>query len=207
VPSGPRIWLVRHGQSAWNALGRWQGHADPPLSETGLGQAERVGERLAGLRPAAIYSSDLRRCAQTAAPLARRTGAELVLRTDLREVDIGRWSGLTTTQIQERFPDEWDRWRAGEDIRRGGGESFTELAKRVTTALDDIAAAHTVEGRPAEVVVVSHGGAIRALMTTALGLDPGRDEHLGGPSNASLTVLRSIPAGYRLERFNDSGHL
>ena len=197
-----RLWLVRHGQSTWNALGRFQGQADPPLSALGRRQAELLARRLAGLVPAALYSSDLSRCRETAEPLAEALGCPATIRTDLREIDVGRWSGLTREEIRSTYPEEWARWQRGEEVARGDGETWPELERRVLAAAGELLAAH--DG--AQVVVVTHGGPIRCLVACALGVSP-RARALGGVANASLTLLRSSPEGPRLESFNDTGHL
>jgi broad specificity phosphatase PhoE len=198
-----RIWLIRHGESVWNAGGRWQGQADPGLSELGLAQAERVGQRLAALKPAHLYTSDLRRCRETAAPLARALGREAIPRADLREIDIGTWSGLTRAEIEQAHPHEWARWQAGEDFKRGGGESFADLTVRALTAVGELLAAHDGE----DLAIVTHGGWIRCVVAAALGLEAPLTPTLGGAGNASMTTLRVFDGGLRLEAFNDAGHL
>src|SRR5580765_6857553 len=95
--------LVRHAESTWNAEGRWQGHADPPLSDAGRAQAEALAEDLAGERFDAVYTSDLARAAQTAEIIARRFGLPAVSDPALREVDVGSWSGLTREEVAARF--------------------------------------------------------------------------------------------------------
>jgi phosphoserine phosphatase len=156
------ILLARHGQSDWNATRRWQGHADRPLTEKGREQARALAERLRHVELDAVYSSDLRRAADTAAAVSN----EVIELPALREVDVGSWSGLTRAEAEERFPDGVARWREGfpgwDD-----GESYEELTRRVLGAVLEIARRH--EG--GRVLVVSHGGPIRALHATALGLD------------------------------------
>ena len=156
------ILLARHGQSDWNATRRWQGHADRPLTEKGREQARALAERLRHVELDAVYSSDLRRAADTAAAVSN----EVIELPALREVDVGSWSGLTRAEAEERFPDGVARWREGfpgwED-----GESYEELTRRVLAAVLEIARRH--EG--GRVLVVSHGGPIRALHAAALGLD------------------------------------
>jgi broad specificity phosphatase PhoE len=160
------ILLARHGQSDWNASHRWQGHADRPLTEKGRQQARALAERLAHVELDALYSSDLRRAADTAAEVALAQGLELQEVPALREVDVGSWSGLTRAEAEERFPEGVARWREGfpgwDD-----GETYEEMTGRVLRAVLEIARRH--EGGRA--LVVSHGGPIRALHAAALGLD------------------------------------
>jgi broad specificity phosphatase PhoE len=160
------ILLARHGQSDWNASRRWQGHADRPLTEKGRAQAQALAHRLAHIELDAVCSSDLRRAADTARVVAEAQGLELVQLPELREVDVGSWSGLTRDEAEERFPEGFARWREGfpgwED-----GEEYDDMAQRVIGAVVEIALAHE-EGRA---LVVSHGGPIRAIHAAALGLD------------------------------------
>jgi broad specificity phosphatase PhoE len=156
------ILLARHGQSDWNAAHRWQGHADRPLTEKGREQARALAERLRHVELDAVYSSDLRRAGDTAAAVSN----EVIELPALREVDVGSWSGLTRAEAEERFPDGVARWREGfpgwDD-----GETYEAMTDRVLGAVLEIARRHE-QGR---VLVVSHGGPIRALHAAALGLD------------------------------------
>ena len=156
------ILLARHGQSDWNAARRWQGHADRPLTDKGREQAEALAERLRHVELDAVYSSDLRRAADTAAAVSD----DVIELPELREVDVGSWSGLTRAEAEERFPEGAARWREGfpgwDD-----GETYEQMTSRVVGAVLRIARTH--EGGRA--LVVSHGGPIRALHATALGLD------------------------------------
>ena len=99
------ILIARHGQSDWNHEKRWQGHADRPLTERGREQAQALADRLAHIELDAVYSSDLQRARDTAAVVAESQGLELRQLPDLREVDVGSWSGLTRAEAEERFPE------------------------------------------------------------------------------------------------------
>jgi broad specificity phosphatase PhoE len=195
----PRLWLIRHAQSVWNASGRWQGQADPPLSAHGRQQAELLAARLADLNPTAVYSSDLRRCIDTAAPLAAATGLVPQIRAVLREIDIGRWSGLTSQEIQQAFPEEWARMHAGRDVRRGGGETTAELAARVRAFTVEL-----TQTDHAAVAVFTHGGWIRQALTIYLGALPA---NYAGVGNTSVTELLPTPTGYHLTTLGDRAHL
>ena len=161
-----RILLARHGETDWNRIGRWQGHADPPLNDTGRRQAAELAEKRSGDGVAAVYSSDLERARATAAVVGRRLGLGVAEDPGLREIDVGSWSGLTRAEVQERYPEGFARWLAGEIGH--DGETREELTDRVVAAVERIADAHAGE----TVLVVTHGGAIRALRRFAAG-DPG----------------------------------
>jgi broad specificity phosphatase PhoE len=158
--------LARHGETDWNRIGRWQGHADPPLNDAGRGQAAELAERLAGDGIVAVYSSDLRRASETARVVGEHLGVEVVEDPALREIDVGSWSGLTRAEVERRFPEGYARWLAGEIGH--DGETREQLTERVVAAVERIARAHP----GATVLVVSHGGAIRALRRHVAG-DPG----------------------------------
>lgn len=141
--------LARHGETDWNREERYQGHADPPLNETGRAQAEELASTLT--EPIqAIYSSDLRRASETAEIVAARLGLAVEQNPGLREIDVGSWQGLTKAEI---------------DGRRWDGETYEHHAARVTRALREIAARHP-DGR---VLVVSHGGTLRRVQQAVLG--------------------------------------
>jgi broad specificity phosphatase PhoE len=160
------IFLARHGESDWNAERRWQGHADRPLTDRGRAQAAELAARLEEIELEAVYSSDLRRASETAAVVARAHGLYVVELPALREVDVGSWSGLTREEAESRFPEELETWLAG---GRGwsDGETYDEMARRVLAAVAHILAEHAGE----RVLVVSHGGPIRAIHASALGMD------------------------------------
>ena len=160
------ILIARHGQSDWNAAKRWQGHADRPLTDKGREQAQALAARLAHIDLDAVYSSDLRRARETAEAVAESQGLEVDVEPGLREVDVGSWSGLTRAEAEKRFPDGFARWRAGYP-GWDDGETYEAMTDRVLAAVKSIAADHP-DGR---VLVVSHGGPIRAMHAAALGLD------------------------------------
>jgi len=158
--SSIRIVLLRHAESEWNALGRWQGQADPPLSSRGWARAHALAAELAGVPFAALYASDLSRARDTAAVLGRALGLEPRLEPRLRELHVGTWSGLSRAAIAARWPAEVARvLRMDPEVRPGGGETPGELAHRASAALEAMAARHP-GGR---VLAVTHGGLVGSL--------------------------------------------
>jgi broad specificity phosphatase PhoE len=199
--SGPprRIVLWRHGQTAWNLERRFQGTTDIDLTDVGVAQAKRAARLLASLKPDAIISSDLRRTVATAAELAALTGLEVTYDEALRESYAGAWQGLTHEEIRARFGEQYDAWKRGEPVRRGGGELESEVADRAAPVVER-AAEKIPEG--GLLVVVSHGGTIRTTIGRLLGLPQGSWEALGGLANCSWSVLGQSVRGWRLLEHN-----
>jgi phosphoserine phosphatase len=150
------ILLVRHGETDWNRDRRVQGHSDTPLNDTGRAQAHALAEELAGEELDAVYCSDLLRAHETARIVAERKGLDVTAISDLRERHFGTWEGLTDEEIFARFPAAREGPAAW-----GDGETREEMAARVFGALERIAESHP-DGR---VLVVSHGGPLRAVLT------------------------------------------
>lgn len=158
--SGAAIWLIRHAESEWNALGLWQGQANPPLSQRGRAQAEALASKLRIARFDALVSSDLLRARETAAIVAQAIGLPLVCDARLRERNLGAWSGLTHAEIASRWPVDFARVQARDlDVRPGGGESIRDVALRARGYFEDLAR----DGASGRIGVVAHGGVIRAL--------------------------------------------
>jgi len=157
--------LARHGETDWNNERRWQGHADRPLNVRGREQARELAESFAGRHVDAVYASDLPRAHETAQIVAAQLGLPVTADAALREVDVGDWSGLVHSEIETRYPDGFRRWQEG-GHGWDGGESYEEMGVRVVAALLEIASRHPGE----TVLVVSHGGAIRACQAAAAGL-------------------------------------
>jgi broad specificity phosphatase PhoE len=159
-------YLARHGESDWNVANRFQGVIDRPLTEHGRKQAQELAEELAGKALDAVYTSPLRRALDTAAVVAARLGVEPVVDAGLREIDVGGWAGLSRAEVESRFPEAFDRWLGGGDGWEGG-ETYGQMSARVLATVERIACAHT-GGR---VLLVSHGGPIRAVHAAAAGMD------------------------------------
>jgi probable phosphoglycerate mutase len=196
-----RLVLVRHGRTGWNAEGRFQGQADPPLDDLGWEQARRTAEVVAAMRPAAIVSSDLRRAHQTAVMLGAACGLVPSTDPELREVALGGWEGLERDEAARRFPAEYAAWTAGDDVRRGGGETQAEAGTRVATALLRFV---WRAGPGRTVVAVSHGVALQGAMDVLarsglVQLGGARPPHLGNGEWIVLRVARTADrqdAGY-----------
>jgi broad specificity phosphatase PhoE len=159
------IFLARHGESDWNVEKRFQGHSDRPLTERGRKQAHALADLVASEKIDAVYTSPLSRAQETAEIVAARAGLEPVALPELREVDTGSWSGLSRADVEARFPEGFSRWRSGGSGWKDG-ETYEQMAERVIGALRTIAEDHP-DGR---VLVISHGGPIRAIHAAAEGV-------------------------------------
>ena len=154
------ILLLRHGQSTWNAEGRWQGQSDPPLSDLGREQAKEAAEKLTELGVTAVVTSDLDRARTTGRILADALGLDPPAEhRDLREYDVGDWEGLTRPEIEVGWPDQLAAWKEGRLLATPGGETRSAFLQRTMAGLRRVAAADEL-GDVA--VVVTHGGVIRA---------------------------------------------
>lgn len=199
-----RIYLVRHGETEWNALMKFQGQTDVPLSDRGRQQAGLLGERLAGEKFQGFYASDLTRAYETAAIISRHHGLNIETIPELRELNFGAWEGLTNKEIKESFADEVKRWWENPlSTRIPGGETLGEMVERSVVAVKKIVERHNGEN----VVVVSHGGAIRSIVGSVLGMDLNKYWRLR-LDNACLNII-DFPEWEKgiLMLFNDCSHL
>jgi probable phosphoglycerate mutase len=195
--------FIRHGETDWNRLQRFQGQIDVPLNEAGERQAARLAARLAAERHDAFYSSDLLRARQTAAPLASAWGLEPTAHAGLREQSFGVLEGLDVPTIKERHPDLWARWLEHEgDFALPGGESLQQFHRRVLDTVRDLAARHA----GARLALVTHGGVLDMLWRTAMGLPIAGLRTCEIP-NTGLNRLRWTDGTLVIDRWADAEHL
>ena len=198
--------LLRHGETALTPEKRFSGSggSDPELSERGRAQAARVAESLAERGTVqAVVSSPLLRCRQTAQAAADRLGLEVRIEEGLRETDFGAFEGLTFAEAKERFPAELDAWLASADTAPPGGESFTDVARRVAVARDRVLARYPSR----TVLVVSHVTPVKTLVRLALGAPPESlfRMELSAASFSAIQYYADGNASLRL--LNDTAHL
>lgn len=199
-----RIIFVRHGETEYNVESRYQGHTDTDLSELGRRQARAVAKRLKYESISAVYTSDLSRASETAQAIAAFHDLPVQRTESLRECAFGEWEGLTVKQIAERYPDLFRNYiRDSVTHRAPGGERLEQLQARVVCAVDAIAERHPGD----TVVIVTHGGPVRAFFCHAFGttLETFRKIRL---DNCSLTTFSLGTDGrWFLEALNDVCHL
>ena len=165
------VYLVRHGETAWNRAGRWQGHTDVGLNEAGRLQAQDLARAFAARGICQAHSSDLARARETAEIVAALLGlGSVTVHSGFRERGFGCFEGLTREECQVQFPDAWARYRAIDSEPPPGGERRDGVVARMREATLKVASALPPGGAS---LAVSHGGAIRLLVASVTGEDPG----------------------------------
>ena len=204
MPQATRIVAIRHGETAWNAESRLQGHHDIPLNALGQRQAALLADALRDEGLQAVYASDLSRAWQTGLALAMPLGLPITPESGLRERFFGRLEGLSYREIDEQWPTEAALWRAREPRFEppGGGESLFTFSDRCVATAIGLAARHT----GGVIALVCHGGVLDCLYRAAahVPLDAPRSWQLG---NASINRLLYSDGGFALVGWNDSQHL
>ena len=204
-----RWYLVRHGETAWNAEERIQGQSDVPLHDAGRREAAITGARLSDTRFAAVFASDLSRSYETARIIldAQSTDAvpDISPSTNLREISYGIFEGMTWAEIRDMDPRMGDRQHTRDlDFAPERGESFRQVLGRVAEFGRELAARHGDD----DVLVVGHGGSLRALAVSLLGLPDEAFWRVRGLKPASISiVLRDRGGPPALTVWNDTGHL
>jgi alpha-ribazole phosphatase len=198
-----RIYLVRHGQTEWNATQRYQGHTDIPLDTIGLEQAERAAARLVDVSLDAVYSSDLSRAAETAQAIADLSRIPRTANPLLREHGFGQWEGRTRDEIEKEFADSWLAYRRSPlKAAPPNGETLMQTRPRVLQALSEITQAHP----DGAICIVGHGGSMRWIVLEALGAPPESYFRLR-TDNGSLSLIERVGDRQWLSLFNDTSHL
>jgi broad specificity phosphatase PhoE len=159
--------LIRHGQTDWNVEGRWQGQADPPLNDRGREQARRVAEYQSQFGFATLYSSDLRRAMETAQIIGAELGVEVIPEPRLREINLGRWQGMLSGDIQAQYPEEFRRWHHEPlAVQPPEGETVPALAARVLAAINAVLAWHPKQ----RIGIVAHELPIAIVLCRSAGM-------------------------------------
>ena len=201
--AGPRrLVLLRHGRTAWNSIGRAQGHGDVPLDDVGHAQARAVAPLVAALGPVQLWSSDLTRAVQTAAYVAEACDLQPRLDPRLREFDVGERQGLTWAESVERFPWIADGVGLGERLAGvPGAESDADVSERIVPALEEVAGG-LAAGETA--VVVTHGAALKLALGGLLGWDETVVRALAVLDNCRWTTVL-VPEDGGPRRLSDYG--
>lgn len=198
-----RIFLIRHGETEWNKLKRLQGHSDVKLSAEGIRQARVLSMYAPFQQLDAFYSSDLARAVMTAEILAAKFNLPVIKIPGLRETNFGDWEGKSIVELATELPNGFKNFfTAPEKCKPPHGETFLQCQARVMNALDKIIAAHENQN----VVVVSHGAAIRLIICAALNIPINKMWSIG-QFNAAVNILRVDDGNFTLELMNGTAHL
>jgi probable phosphoglycerate mutase len=197
------LWVTRHGETVWNNLRKYQGHLHGELSMHGRRQAEALATRLASEGFAALYSSDLQRASRTAECIAAKSRHPIQRDGRLRERNLGIFQGLNSQQIQQQYPDDYEKYMSNdENYVIPEGESRRQRYDRVTQCTREIVEQHVGQ----RVVIVTHGGPLSDLFcyTLQIPLDEPRRFKL---YNAGLNVFLISNGQWRLGTWGDISHL
>lgn len=195
--------VVRHGETEWNLGRRWQGHDDSPLTENGHEQAKAAAKAVQNLKADFIYSSDLGRAMQTAQYLSESTQLPIKSDSRLRERKLGVFEGLTTAQIEENYPGEYQHFKnLNPKYVVPGGESIQEKIDRSLDCFNEIATNHASQ----TILVVTHGGILDGLFRSVVGI-PIHAPRRFKIWNCSLSFFTHNSEGWRLDSFSDISHL
>ncbi|WP_433726315.1 bifunctional RNase H/acid phosphatase [Actinoplanes sp. CA-051413] len=206
LDTATRLILVRHGETAMTAQGRYSGRGDVPLSEQGEAQAMAAAGRVAGISRdvTAVVSSPLARCTRTAELIAAELGnVTVTILPELIECDFGDWEGLTFAEVRERWPDELDRWLDSTAVAPPGGESFKTVSKRVRGALATLQSAYP----SGTVVVVSHVSPIKLILRDALAAGDAFLHRLFLDAAGVSTMDMWPDGGIAVRSVNETAHL
>lgn len=198
-----KIIFVRHGQTEWNVLGRYQGQTDIALSPLGIEQAEKLAAHFPVDKVEAVYSSDLVRAMTTARCVADRFGLTVEPRPELRELNFGDWEGLTYDEIVAKWSDALNNFFQHPDVLEiPHGESFPKLRERALDAVEKIVACHPNQ----TVAVFAHGAILRTILTAALHMDL-KYVWTIRQFNTAVNIVTYTEHGTTVELLNGTGHL
>ena len=193
-----KLYLIRHGETDYNNALRFQGQTDIPLNQKGIEQAEKAADFFRDIPLQAIYTSTLIRAKTTAEIIAGVKGMEVQETDALREMSFGIWENMNSKDIQKKYAKEWkDFFASPARTTIPQGESMSDVQKRAYPTVQEILDRYP-EG---DVAFVAHGGIIRVLMCTMLGLDLNRAWHLH-VGNASITCFYYWGRSYTLDYAN-----
>ena len=198
-----RLFVVRHGETAWTRERRYTGARDIPLNEAGRRQCEAVALALASTQPAAVYASPLERARASAEVIAKPHRLSVEPEPAFREMSFGDWEGLTRAEVAARFPHEYETWRTSpERFQRPGAETVPAVAERVAAGLAELRATHEGES----VILVTHAIVTRLLVLNALGLGPERLWTIDA-ATAGISELEYRADWVTVHRMNTISHL
>jgi broad specificity phosphatase PhoE len=196
------VYLVRHGQTAWNREEVFRGRADIPLNETGRKEALLTGQYLRGVKVNSLHSSPLSRALETAEAIARYQGKEVQILEGLIDMDFGGWQGISHEVVRERYEELYRQWKESPHlVRFPEGESLEEVRERALRAIHDVVRDHSDE----KLVMVSHRVVNKTVICGLLGLNNSHFWEIGQDTGC-INVLE-FGEGFTLRCLNDTSHL
>lgn len=196
------VYLVRHGQTAWNREEVFRGRADIPLNETGRKEALLMGQYLRGISMDSIYSSPLSRALETAGAIARYQGKEVRILEGLIDIDFGGWQGISHEVVRERYAELYRQWKENPHlVRFPEGESLEALRERALGTIQGVVRDRSDEN----LVMVSHRVVNKIVICGLLGLDNSHFWQIGQDTGC-INVLE-FEEGFTLRCLNDTSHL
>jgi len=196
------LYIVRHGQTAWNREEVFRGRADIPLNETGRKEALLAGQYLRGVSIDAIYSSPLSRALETAEAIARHQDKKVQILEGLIDIEFGQWQGLSHEVVRERYGELYRQWKDTPHlVRFPGGESLEEVRERALKAIHGVVRDHAGE----TLAMVSHRVVNKIVICGLLGLDNSHFWEIGQDTGC-INVLE-FGEGFTLRCLNDTSHL
>ena len=198
-----KIYLIRHGETEWNKIGKLQGSSDIKLLPEGIQQARLLAAHTPFSSVDAIYSSDLERAVMTAEILAEKFKLPVIKNMGLRETSFGEWEGRFLSELAEENPHGFEKFFTRPDkVQPPNGETFLQSQARIMNALEEIIA----DNKGKNIIVVSHGAAIRLIICAALVI-PIRKMWSIGQYNMALNVLTFANGNFSVEMMNNTIHL
>lgn len=199
-----KLFLVRHGETDWNKLGRFQGQEDTPLNPRGRAQAWETAIAAVGWRPTALYASPLRRTMETAREISRLVGLPVAPQDGLKELRLGELEGVTGQEMRQGWPQVYQTWRDDPAaVVMPGGESLVQLQERAWQVVSELEQAHSEDD---VLVLVSHNFALRTIVAQVLGM-PLAHFHRMSLALGAIGVIESDGRGRRLVTYNSTSHL
>jgi len=198
-----KLYILRHGETEWNAIGKSQGHLNSDLTENGVDQAEKLGAKLKNIEFDKVFVSPLGRTRQTSELLMKYHDTKIEYLDEIREINLGAWQGMVKKDIEEQFGDEYDRYRYDpENFVSIGGESFYQLKARVQQGLDKI----TKSDATGNVLVVTHGITKKMMMAIFNNVEIKEFWETPWMKPTSLSVVNYSNGAYNVEMCADTSH-
>ncbi|MTI48150.1 histidine phosphatase family protein [Sporosalibacterium faouarense] len=198
-----KLYIVRHGETEWNKKGKTQGMLDSSLTDLGIIQANRLANRLSEEKINHIYTSDLSRAHDTANIISKKLGLKLNVAKELREMNFGCWQGLTKKERKANYPKEHIVWHSEpHKASIEGAETLLQVKERTLDLINRL----KIEHRDENVLLVSHGSAIKTLILGILGIDLSHYKKIA-QSNTALNIIEFREHSSVITLLNDTNHL